>query len=418
MTATHSVFVQEFRQNWRVLAVAFGCFVFAFSAPNFLMPFIYPEVIHEFGWSREQAVILASYKYLTGSIVAVLVGSFIDVIGVRWVLIAVSALGGLALVSFLWTPGLVGYYLAGTMLGFSGAGTMVSIKVLVSRNFHWSQGTAMGVAMLGTSIGGAIIPFAATYLMESFGWRLGTALLSAGTWLIAMPLMVFYLRDDSFGDPGTEGKTGAAARIDWSIAWRFAADRRFWLILFAVFAAGFVDQAFIQHQVLYLREDQGIDATLVAAAVGGISLLGLFCRPLVGVLFDGFSNRGVAFCYAILAFACLVALGALNPLLLTTFVVLRAIGHSAVLLDTLVLAKHSFGLGNIGLLVGIYTAAVNVGFAAGPPVVARLYSMTGSYTVPFASCAAIALVAAMSLLLVRPEYWLRSHARDKRAPVG
>ena len=106
------------------------------------MPFLYPEVIREFGWTREQAVVLASYKYITGSIVAIVVGRFIDVIGVRRVLIGVSTLGGLALVSFLWTPGLAIYYAAGIMLGFSGAGTMVSIKVLVSRTFHISQGTA------------------------------------------------------------------------------------------------------------------------------------------------------------------------------------------------------------------------------------------------------------------------------------
>jgi hypothetical protein len=38
-------FIREFRRNWRVLLVAFTCFVFAFSAPAFLMPFLYPEVI-------------------------------------------------------------------------------------------------------------------------------------------------------------------------------------------------------------------------------------------------------------------------------------------------------------------------------------------------------------------------------------
>ena len=96
------------------------------------MPFLYPEVIREFGWTREQAVVLASWKYLTGSIVAIVVGRFVDVIGVRRVLIVVSTLGGLALLSFLWTPGLTLYYVAGIMLGFSGAGTLVSCYVLFS----------------------------------------------------------------------------------------------------------------------------------------------------------------------------------------------------------------------------------------------------------------------------------------------
>lgn len=412
MSITDSEFVREFSRNWQVLVVAFACFVFAFSAPAFLMPFLYSEVIEEFGWSREQAVILASWKYVTGSIVAIVVGRFIDVIGVRQVLITVSTIGGLALLSFLFTSGLATYYAAGIMLGFSGAGTMVAIKVLISRTFHASQGTAMGIAMLGTSIGGFVVPFAATFLMDAYGWRVGSALLSAGIWLIAMPLMIFFLTDRSFEDRSDNAEEVRPSAFDWDVARRFAADHRFWLIFFAVFGAGFVDQAFIQHQVLYLREDLGLGATLVASAVGGISLLGLVCRPLVGSLFDGFSTRGVSLSYLILAAAGLLALGALNPMLLGVFVVLRAVGHSAVLLDTLVLAKHTFGLRNIGMLLGLYTAAVNIGFAAGPPVVARIYSVTGSYTVPFIVCAGIATIAAIILLPIRPNDWLARRNRD------
>ena len=412
MSISKSEFFREFGQNWPVLVVAFACFVFAFSAPAFLMPFLYSEVIQEFGWTREQAVILASWKYVTGSIVAIVVGRFIDVIGVRRVLIVVSAIGGMALMSFLFTAGLTSYYAAGMMLGFSGAGTMVAIKVLISRTFHASQGTAMGIAMLGTSIGGFVVPFAATFLMGEYGWRLGSAILSAGIWLVAMPLMIFVLTDHSFRDRSDGAPAVKSAAFDWTIAQRFATDHRFWLIFFAVLAAGFVDQAFILHQVLYLREDRGLSPSLVATAVGGISLLGFVCRPLVGSLFDAFSTRGVSFSYIVLATSGLLALGALNPMLLWVFVVFRAIGHSAVLLDTLVLAKHTFGLGNIGILLGIYTAAVNIGFAAGPPVVARIYSMTGSYTVPFIVCAGIAVFAAIVLAPVQPNDWLARRSKD------
>jgi MFS family permease len=414
MAVADSDFVAEFTRNWRVLVVAFCCFVFAFSAPAFLLPFLYPEVIREFGWSREEAVFLASWKYLTGAIVSIVVGRFLDIIGARRVLIAVSVLGGLALLSFLWTPNLGAYYAAGVMLGFAGAGTMVSIKVLVSRTFHASQGTAMGIAMLGTSVGATIVPLVATWVIDAYGWRAGSALLSIGTWLVALPLMVFYLSDDAFENGSGGGETGSTATgVDWIALRSFVADRRFWLILLAVFAVGFVDQAFVQHQVLYLREDLGHGATLVATAISAIGLIGFATRPLVGSLFDGLSHKGVAISYGVLALGCIVALGALNPSLLVVFVMLRAVGHSAVLLDTLVLAKHSFGLSNIGILIGIYTAAVNIGFALGPPVVARLHAETGSYTVPFLLCAGLCIIAALALLPVTPAYWLESRQRGQ-----
>jgi len=413
MAFSDTVFLQEFRVNWRVLVVAFTCFLFAFSAPAFLMPFIYPEVIKEFGWTREQATLLASAKYITGAAIAIAVGRFIDVIGVRNVLIAVSTMGGLALVSFLWTPNLPVYYAAGVMLGFSGAGTMVAIKVLISRTFHASQGTAMGVVMLGTSVGSVIVPLAITYLIQIYGWRAGSAMLSGGVWIIALPLMVFFLTDKSFESAeNQESPTHQkSAGLNKSVALELAAQPRFWLIAFAVFAAGFADQAFIQHQVLYLREDLGMSASFVAAGVSAMGLIGIAGRPIVGGIFDKLSIKGVSLVYIILAAGCLFALGALNPYLFAAFVVLRAVGHSAVLLDTVVLAKHTFGLRNIGMILGVYTGAVNLGFAAGPWFMARMYGVTGSYVVPFIICAGVAVLAAAVLIPVRPDYWLESRGR-------
>ena len=143
MGFTDTIFAAEFRRNWRILVVAFVCFLFAFSAPAFSLPFLFRSVMEEFGWTREQVTLLASAKYGTGAVFSILVGRFIDVIGVRNVLVTVSALGAVAMLSFLWTPNLTVYYLSGVLLGIASPGTIVSIKVLISRTFHASQGTAI-----------------------------------------------------------------------------------------------------------------------------------------------------------------------------------------------------------------------------------------------------------------------------------
>ncbi len=413
MATTDSIFIQEFRTNWRILLVAFTCFLFAFSAPAFLVPFIYPEVIKEFGWTREQATLFASAKYITGSIIAIVVGRFIDVLGVRNVLIAVSTIGGLALLSFLWTPNLAVYYVAGVMLGFAGAGTMVSLKVLISRTFHASQGTAMGIAMLGTSVGQMIVPFAITYAIESYGWRVGSALLSAGVWIIALPLMIFFLNDQSFEsaeDRASPAKIKSAA-MDRNVVMDLVVQPRFWLIALGVFAAGFVDQALTQHQVLYLQEDLGLSATFVATGISAMGLIGLASRLPVGGVFDKLSIKGVSLTYLVLATACVLALGALNPYVFAGFVVCRAIGHSAVLLDTTVLSKHTFGVRNLGIILGIYTSAVNLGFTVGPWFMARMFTVTGSYVLPFIICAGVGIFAAAILIPVKPVYWLEMKTR-------
>jgi len=404
MTGIDSVFVAEFRESWPKLAVAFACMLFAFSAPLIALPFLYAPVMDEFGWTREQATLLASTKFAMGAIISIIVGKFIDVVGVRKILIFVSTAGALAMVSFLWTPNLTLYYLAGVLLGIAAPGTIVAVKVLVSRSFHASQGMAMGLVMLGTSIASIVVPIIITALISAYGWRMAAAVLSLGIWLVVLPMLLFYCRDSSFG-PYREGADQPQA-IAWGGLREFVRRSDFWLIAFAVMLAGFVDQAFMQHQVLYLEIDMGMTATYVAGVISVFGAIGIIGRIVVGGIFDAKSVKGVSAMYLVLAVACLFALGVLNPYLLAAFVIFRAVGHSAVLLDTTILTKHAFGLANIGVLLGIYTALINVGFALGPWVVARMYESSGSYTAAFVMCAVLAVAAAGILLPVKPLYWL------------
>jgi predicted MFS family arabinose efflux permease len=407
--------MKEFRQNWRVLAVAFMCLLFAFSAPAFSLPFLFRSVIEEFGWTREQATLLASAKYGTGAIFSIVAGRFIDVIGVRKVLISVSALGALAMVSFLWTPNLTIYYLSGVLLGIASPGTIVAIKVLISRTFHSSQGTAMGVAMLGTSVGSVIVPIAITFLIGQYGWRVAIAMMSLGVWLIALPMMIFFLTDKSFegSEPAAESVKPVSAAVTWGPVKALMKRREFWLIALAVFSAAFVDQAFVQHQVLYLEVDLGMTAAFVAAGISAMGLVGIAGRVFVGSIFDKLSSKGVSLMYLVLGASCLLALAAFNPYIFAAFVVFRAVGHAAVLLDTTVLTKHTFGLANIGILFGVYTAVVNIGFALGPWFMGRMFTVTGSYVTPFMICAGISVFAAAILLPVKPKYWLEMKAKIK-----
>jgi predicted MFS family arabinose efflux permease len=415
MGFTDTIFAAEFRRNWRILVVAFVCFLFAFSAPAFSLPFLFRSVMEEFGWTREQVTLLASAKYATGAVFSILVGRFIDVIGVRNVLVTVSALGAVAMLSFLWTPNLTAYYLSGVLLGIASPGTIVSIKVLISRTFHASQGIAMGIAMLGTSVGSVIVPIVITYLIGEFGWRYAIAMMSLGIWLIALPLMIFYLDDKSFEsvDAAADEPVPDAA-MSWAPVRELMKQGQFWLIAIAVMLAAFVDQAFIQHQVLYLEVDLGMSAAVVAGGISAMGVVGIAGRIFVGSMFDKYSNKGVAAMYMVLGGACLFALAAFNPYLFAAFIVFRAVGHAAVMLDTLVLAKHTFGLANIGILLGVFTAMVNVGFALGPWFMGRMFEVTGSYVLPFIICCGISVFAAAILLPVKPRYWQDMRAKFKK----
>jgi MFS family permease len=405
-------FRDELSGNWRVLLVAFSCLFFGFSAPAFSLPFLFSEVIAEFGWTREQATLLASAKYLTGAVAALAVGRFVDLIGARWALLLTLTIGGGALVSFLWVSNLEIYYFVGIFLGLAGPGAMVAVKVLVSRTFHASQGTAMGIALLGTGLGAVLVPVMISFLISEFGWRIAFASLSAGIWLITLPLLLFFSTTPKSGvvNAATRPATGAdGGSLREALA--LAKHHPFWLLAGGLFLAATVDQGFVQHQVLILN-DLNMSRESAALAVSGIGMVGIVARILVGNILDSGSNRGLSVLYLALTVSSLLAFYLVSPMALLAFVFLRALGHSTVLIDNTVLAKHVFGLKNFGTVVGVYVAIVSLGFATGPWVMGRIFDMTGSYDAAFILFAILPLVAALFVWFLKPTHWLA--AREAR----
>lgn len=405
---------QELRENWPALLVAFCCLLFGFSAPAFALPFLFTEVINEFGWTREQATLLASTKYMTGAVAAMMVGRFIDVTGVRIALLITISTGAIAMVSFLWVPNLTFYYLSGILLGFSGPGAMVAVKVLVSRTFHASQGTATGLALLGTSVGSIFVPLIISALIGAYGWRYGMAALSLGVWLIAIPMLFinFFTRSITKGDTAKPILDTDAAKAERKAANKASSKavgllmrkREFWLIGGAVFLAAMVDQGFIQHQVLIFT-DLKLPREITALGISAMGVIGIACRVLIGNFLDTKSVKGAAFLYCLLTLSSVLAFMLGNPLIFFAFIVLRAAGHAAVLLDTTVLTKHVFGLKHYGTLIGIYTAFVSLGFATGTWLMGRLYDIAGNYNLAFTLFAILPLIAAVLVLFVKPEFW-------------
>ncbi|HWL46730.1 MAG TPA: MFS transporter [Sphingomonadaceae bacterium] len=407
-----AAFRAEFREHWLVLLIAFSTFLFGFSMPAYSLPFIFPEVINHLGWTREQATLLASSKYAVGAICALLVGRFVDKTGAWVSLIFTVSLGGLALVSFLWIETLTAYYLLGILLGFGSGGTMVAIKVLISRAFHHSQATAMGMALMGSVVGSIFLPFAIGAGIEAFGWRVSIALMSSGIWLVSVPLLIYGLISPhmAFGRrPDARRPTAHATLVveHAETLRHILGEGRFWLIAISVFMVAMVDQAFTQHQVL-IFDDVGLDRRWTEVAISAIGVFGILTRLVAGNILDAHSNRGLALLWWVLSASMLMAFALTNPIILIAYIVFRATGHSAVMLDSITMTKHVWGSSkNLGALLGTYTAFASAGFAVGPWLMGRLYDMSGSYGPAFILFALIPVIASFLIWQVKPVFWLQ-----------
>ncbi|MBB4631077.1 nitrate/nitrite transporter NarK [Sphingosinicella soli] len=396
-------FRDEFRESWQVLLIATLALFFGFSAPAFSLPFIYPEVIREFGWTREQATLLASAKYMTGVFACLFFGRFLDIAGAWRALMVSVVVGGLALIAFAFVSGLPSYYAVGVLLGIAGPGAMVSSFVVVARSFRASQGTATGIVLLGGAIGGVVMPVVTQALIDAFGWRTGMVSLSTGIWLVAVPALVYGMVRVPL--PDHRAKAGASEAV--SVTAYFSGLMKgsaFWLMGIAFFLITVVDQALSQHQVLMFG-DTGLSPADGALAVSAIGFVAIFGRLVAGNILDRSSNRGAAALYLSFTLAALLSLALETPLILIGYIVVRALALSIAMVDGPVISRHVYGTQHLGLLTGLFVAMANLGSATGPWLMGRMYETSGSYHSALVLFMILPAVAAACIWFVNPRMW-------------
>jgi MFS family permease len=144
----------------------------------------------------------ASLTFLCSGLISPIAGWLIQKFPLKNLMLAGCAILGSGLLLHANASSVVVVYAARIVMGISlGFVGVLPCVVLVSNWFVHQRGTALGILLTGTSVGGVIIPPIATPLIESFGWRMAMSLLSLIIWLILAPLIVFYVKskpEDSY----------------------------------------------------------------------------------------------------------------------------------------------------------------------------------------------------------------------------
>ena len=111
------------------------------------------------------------------------------VLGVTWALMGSF--------SELWQ-----FYVAGEVLGIAGALVfVVASTVLIENWFADKRGTALGIAMCGSGIGGFVFPIIGNMMLETIGWRMTYVAFAVIMCVMILPwsLFVFRLHPEELG---------------------------------------------------------------------------------------------------------------------------------------------------------------------------------------------------------------------------
>tara|TARA_R110002110_G_C13470525_1_gene720994 strand:+ start:112705 stop:113937 length:1233 start_codon:yes stop_codon:yes gene_type:complete len=147
-------------------AVVIGTNIYAFSF--FVVPWM-----AEFQVERGALMLVVTVSSLAAAAISPFCGYLVDRVSSRKVVFGASMLfaGGLLLISLLpfYNTVLLVYALA-FPVGASLAGTLMALS-LVGKLFTHNRGLAMGLVVLGTNIGGLVMPLLVTYLLASYSWQ-------------------------------------------------------------------------------------------------------------------------------------------------------------------------------------------------------------------------------------------------------
>ncbi len=401
-----------FRNRWWVV---FGSTVglLVGSGPILLFPFgvFLKPVTSAFGWNRGTVASALVVSHTLGAIATLFVGKLIDRWGIRRVTLPCVAAFALTVAAISRTPACPAVFL----LLYAVAGLVGSVQAplpyakAISAWFDAQRGLALGIAMAGVGLGGALMPQLARYLIRVFGWRGAYVGLGVTTFALAFPAVALFVREPGIrlGDQEPPAAGGSTDRIavrapGLSAKEVISGSRRFWLIFVAVFLVASSVNGVIAHLVPLLT-DRGVSNKFATLALTTSSLALIAGRIFSGYLLDWFFAPYVAACFFLLPLfgIALLGAGAGGPVSLFAAVCL-GLGLGSEINVTAFLVGRYFGLRTFGEIYGYLTAIFLFASGLGSWMMGVCFDLARSYNPALAGFGVALVVASFFISRLGP----------------
>jgi len=368
----------------------------------------------EFGLTRMATSGIFSTHMALGCVVSIIGGWALDRYGPRTIIFLMGLFAGLSLLLTSQVNSSWQLFVTYSLLLSIGTGSIYVITMAtILRWFDKKQGLALGIAGSGAGLGTLAIAPLATHLISNSGWRTAYLLMGLAALLIVIPLSRLLSKGPSEIEarpggvkPGSSGereleKTGRedSARLAGFSLPQASKTRNFWLLGSVWLLYSFCFLLILTHIVRHAI-DMGIpamEAAAILSLMGGSNIAG---RLLMGRASDSLGRKATAITCALLAAGAMTSL-IWSQELCMLYLVGIVCGFSFGGLDPSVTALigDSFGLRNIGVIMGTLNIAWGIGAATGPAIGGLIFDVTGSYAAAFSIGATAMLAVALLIAL-------------------
>ncbi len=397
-----------FSYGWLIVFVSLVLLVGSFGTQLTFAVFLKP-LSAEFGWTRAAVSGAMSLAMGVSGVIGLVMGRLTDRFDVRIVIGVAMVVGAACYVLLSRMQSLWQFYLYfGLGGGICIGSTYAPVSATVSKWFSRRRALALGIALMGISVGQMVLSPVAAHLIERNGWRTTYVVLGIIIVVCALPALFCWdgdrlrwppwaRRTDRETRPPTDRTSSSAEGMTIRQAARTAP---FWMIMITgiAIASGFY---IVAAHLVPAATDVGIAPT-TAALILTVSSIAAVPGTIVGTwwLTDALGHR---WALLVLCAGQAVALFLLVPSSsLWAFYLLAALLGFCFSASTPVrqaMAPPLFGLRSIGAVLGFAYLAWSIGALVGPFLAGLIYDLTHSYNLAFTLGGALLAIGAASVYL-------------------
>jgi len=400
--------------GWWLVLACLGIQAVAGGASIYLYSLFAGEVERAFQVDRATVMLAATGHAITAGLLGPKLGALLDRHSLRKMLIASSLAMGAGFVLISFTPDVRGFIAGYTLLIPIGSATLTTLfaPLLLSRWFVRQRGLAIGIAALGTKLGGFTLPPLVALLIDEFDWRFAMrvvgVVLAAVVCMLACWAIVDHPRDrgvapDGDGDgaaPPVAGQSPATA-AKASLA-AVLADRNFWL---ASFGMSMILAMFsvVMSNLSMFATDIGAPRDKAALLLSLFALIGMGMSPIVGRLCDVLDIRAVfagLLSVSIVALSLFALAESYQGLVAATVAAAVVGGGVAPFFGALV--GRLFDLQIFGRVLGSMSLVAVTVSAVVPVLSGWLFDVTGSYRMLFLGLIVLMAIPLAYMPLIKP----------------
>ena len=382
------------------------------------------SLLDEFGWSRGALKFRDMLNLVLAGLMSPFIGALIDRAGVRTLILFGNLLLAGLYLAYSQIHSITHVYLI--HVGFAAvvvASGMNVAVILVSQWFEVRRGTALGIALAGSSLGGMLVPKLITGLLPHMDWR------ETFMWMSAIPLLLFFLCLLLVRSPAQAGRsplraaqpsvgagtgTQRLAAVQWpDLSYRQALRTpTFWALTVIAATSFYSIMSLSTHLMLHMR-DLGFAPDKAANGMFVLFGMGMVGKFLFGILSDFLNPKRVFISNLVLMFIGTLMLASQRPELLWYSLLTVGLGWGGLYALLQLQIVGAFGLSSAGKILGTITLVDAITAGLGIWLSAVMFDYFGSYVIAFNVLVVLIFAALMCSFLVREE---RKVAYERTSP--